>query len=154
LCLLLFFFDPTRFLIALHRLMHSFAIKSDICMKRKIHVVEDQMIIQLDLCHLLKELGYEVVNVAVSYEQTLEQLAQLKPDLLILDILLKGDKTGIDIAHEVNRLYQIPFVYLTSHSDFSTVEKAHATFPKGYILKPFTRNEIATTLAEIFEATN
>jgi two-component system response regulator LytT len=119
-------------------------------MKKKIHVVEDQMIIQLDLCHLLKDLGYEVVNVAVSYEQTLAQLEQMKPDLLILDILLKGEKTGIDIAHEVNRLYQIPFVYLTSHSDFATVEKAHATHPKGYILKPFTRSEIVTVLQEIF----
>ena len=119
-------------------------------MKKKVHIVEDQMIIQLDLCHLIKDLGYEVVNVSVSYEQAMEQLEKTKPDLLLLDILLKGERTGIDIATDVNRLYQIPFVYLTSHSDVGTVEKAHATHPKGYILKPFTRAEIATTLEEIF----
>lgn len=115
---------------------------------KRIHIVEDQMIIALDLQFMLEDLGYAVSNLSSTYEETFEKIKQDPPDLLILDIILKSEKTGIDIAHELNLNYQIPFVFLTSHADLHTVEAARATNPKGYIVKPFNHAEMSKVLAD------
>lgn len=106
------------------------------------------MIIALDLQFMLEDLGYAVSNLSSTYEETFEKIKQDPPDLLILDIILKSEKTGIDIAHELNLNYQIPFVFLTSHADLHTVEAARATNPKGYIVKPFNHAEMSKVLAD------
>ncbi len=117
---------------------------------KKIHIVEDQMIIALDLQFMLEDLGYVVSDLSSSYEETFEKIKLNPPDLLILDIILKSDKTGIDIAHELNSNYQIPFVFLTSHADLHTVEAARATNPRGYLVKPFNHAEMSKVLADAF----
>lgn len=117
---------------------------------KKIHIVEDQMIIAMDLQFMLEDMGYVVSNLSSSYEETFEKIKLDPPDLLILDIILKTDKTGIDIAHELNLNYQIPFVFLTSHADLLTVEAAQATNPRGYLVKPFNHSDMSKVLAEAF----
>lgn len=118
---------------------------------KKIHIVEDQMIIALDLQFALEDMGYIVSNVSTSYEETFEQIKCELPDLFILDIILKTDRTGIDIARTLNEHYQIPFVFLTSHSDPLTVEAAQATRPTGYIVKPFSYSEMNEVLNRTFK---
>lgn len=117
---------------------------------KRIHIVEDQMIIAMDLQFMLEDLGYVVSNLSSSYKETFEKIEEDRPDLLILDIILKTEKTGIDIAHQLNLNHKIPFVFLTSHADLLTVEAAQATNPKGYLVKPFNHTDMSRVLAQAF----
>ena len=119
-------------------------------MKKKIHVVEDQMIITMDLEYMLEELGYQVCGISTSYEDALAAIKNDRPDLVLVDIILSGEKTGIDLAHELNNAYQIPFIFLTSHADRSTIEAAKSTKPSGYIVKPFNRNDVYASIEMAF----
>ncbi len=119
-------------------------------MKKKIHIVEDQMIISMDLEYMLEELGYQVCGISTSYEEALVAIKNEQPDLILVDIILFGEKTGIDLAHELNNVYQIPFIFLTSHADRGTIEAAKSTKPLGYIVKPFNRNDVYASIEMAF----
>jgi len=114
--------------------------------KKKILIVEDQLIITMDLEYMLQELGYEVCGICTSYDNAISCIKTAKPDLILVDIILYGDKTGIDLAHEINATYHIPFIFLTSHADRSTIEAAKSTNPAGYIVKPFNRNDVYASI--------
>lgn len=118
---------------------------------RKIQIVEDQMIIAIDLQYMLEDLGYEICNISTSYDEAIRNIESVKPDLILLDILLQENKTGIDLAHEINRQHFIPFIFLTSHSDQTTVDAAKATNPRGYIVKPFTKHDLYEVLDHAFD---
>lgn len=115
-----------------------------------IYIVEDQMIITLDLQHMLEDLGYSVCGISASYYEALRNIEVIKPDLILLDILLQGDKTGIDLAHVLNRSYHIPFIFLTSHADQHTVNTAKITQPLGYLVKPFKADDLYATIEMAF----
>ncbi len=117
---------------------------------KSIYIVEDQMIITLDLRHMLEDLGYKVSGIAASYREALANITLVKPDLILLDILLQGDETGIDLAHALNRSCHIPFIFLTSHADQYTVNTAKATRPLGYLVKPFKADDLYTTIEMAF----
>ncbi|WP_257670303.1 response regulator [Parapedobacter tibetensis] len=119
----------------------------------RIYIVEDQMIITLDLQHMLEDLGYEVCGISPSYHETLNNIEVVKPDLILLDIFLQGDKTGIDLAHVLNQNYHIPFIFLTSHTDDQTVKIAKETQPRGYLVKPFKLNELYAAIEMAFGRT-
>src|SRR5690606_27851093 len=110
--------------------------------KKKILIVEDQLIITMDLEYMLQELGYDVCGICTNYDDALSLIRTAKPDLISIDIILYGEKTGIDLAHAINGTYAPPFIFLTSHADRSTIEAAKSTNPAGYIVKPFTRNDV------------
>jgi len=114
--------------------------------KTKILIVEDEAIIAEDLKFMLKSLGYDVIGVAMKYNKAIEILSNTTPDLILLDIILGGAKSGIDLAHEINKNFNIPFIFLTSHADKLTVEQAKATKPLGYLVKPFHKEDIFATL--------
>lgn len=118
--------------------------------KKKILIVEDQLIITMDLEYMLEELGYEVCGISTSYEDAVAAIKSGRPDLVLVDIILSGEKTGIDLAHEINRAYHIPFIFLTSHADRSTIEAAKSTKPAGYIVKPFNRNDVYASIEIAF----
>ncbi len=118
--------------------------------RKKIHIVEDQMIITMDLEYMLEELGYQVCGVSASYEDALVDIKREQPDLVLIDIILSSEKTGIDLAHELNNSYPIPFIFLTSHADRNTIEAAKATKPCGYIVKPFNRNDVYASIEMAF----
>lgn len=107
-----------------------------------IAIVEDEMIIASDMEDMLLELGYTVSGIATSYAEGLELTQQeTLPDLFLLDITLNGFKNGIDLAYELQRL-RIPHIFITSHEDHTMISRAKETLPYGYLIKPFTKQDL------------
>jgi PAS domain S-box-containing protein len=114
--------------------------------KAKILVVEDEYLTRVDIKNSLNAMGYEVIGVADTGDTAIRMTEQLKPDLILMDITLKGKMNGIEAAGEIHENFQIPVVYLTAHSDDATVEKAVITQPFGYLIKPFDERALNTTI--------
>lgn len=112
----------------------------------KILLVEDETIVARDIEHMLRELGYKVVSVLADGLQSVEASKKLKPDIVLMDIRLKGEIDGIDAAHQIYNELNIPVVYITAHADTNTVKRAKITEPFGYILKPFDEKELQTAI--------
>ncbi|MBZ2165773.1 PAS domain S-box protein [Methanobacterium spitsbergense] len=113
--------------------------------KGKILIVEDESIEALDIKQALESFGYEVPNIATSGEDAVELALDIKPDLILMDIILKGNTDGIAAAAKIKEL-NIPVIYLTAYSEESKVNRALLTEPYGYIIKPFDRNELKYTI--------
>lgn len=114
--------------------------------KTNILVVEDESIVSKDIQHSLKKLGYNVVGSASSGDKAVSLALDLKPDLVLMDIMLKGDKTGIEAAEEIRSEMNIPVIFLTAYADEGTLSKAKVTEPYGYIIKPFKEIDIHTSI--------
>lgn len=115
-------------------------------------IVEDELLIAEMIKEMLEELGYSVAGVAKSYKEAVSKLADIKKiDLVMLDINLEEEKTGIDVGQYINLHFNIPFIYLTSYTDKKTVTQAAYTSPQAYISKPFTGVDLYTTI-EIIKA--
>ena len=112
----------------------------------RIIVVEDEAIVAADLEECLTRLGYEVPAVVSRGDQAIEKADQLKPDLILMDIILDGDMDGIEAAEIIQNRFEIPILYLTAHADSSTLERAKKTAPFGYILKPFQDRELLSSI--------
>ena len=112
----------------------------------RIMIVEDEAIVALDLQHKLKTLGYAVSGVASSGEEAVRKVPQTRPDLVLMDIKLKGDMDGIEAAQRIRDEFNIPVVYLTAYSDENTLQRAKVTEPAGYLLKPFKDREVYATI--------
>ncbi len=108
----------------------------------KILIVEDESIIALDLKARLINLGYQVCGMVASGEQALSQVAALQPGLVLMDIVLKGELDGVQTAERIRAQYAVPIIFVTAFADTQTVERAKATYPFGYILKPFEEREL------------
>ena len=113
----------------------------DFLAKEKIILVEDDCIEAMDIKRTLESFGYEVPYVAHRGNDTITKAIEIRPDLILADIILKGDKNGIDVASELKDSL-IPIIYLTAHSEDSTVQKAKLTGPYGYIIKPYDSSEL------------
>ncbi len=103
----------------------------------RILLAEDEAIVALDLSATLTDLGYSVVATAASGEEAVQKVAELRPDLVLMDIRLSGEVDGVRAAEAIRRGRDIPVIYLTAHSDEETLRRAKATAPFGYLLKPF-----------------
>lgn len=114
--------------------------------KVKILVVEDEMIIADNICDALEDLGYEALEPAINYTEAIERIEKEKPDIAILDIHLSGRKTGIDIAKKIRGSFNFPFIFLTSNSDTLTVNYAKEVMPPAYLVKPFSKDELYTSI--------
>ena len=108
----------------------------------RILVVEDESIIALDLQHILQSSGFEVCQVVSSGEESILAANQIRPDIVLMDVKLKGDMSGIDAAKEIHRSLDIPVIYLTAFGDESTLRNALAHRDFVYIRKPFEEREI------------
>jgi signal transduction histidine kinase len=115
-------------------------------MKEKILVVENEIIIASDIKSCLEKAGYSVPGIAAYGEQAIAKTAEFAPDLILMDVMLKGEMSGIEAAAEINSRFNIPVVYLTAYSDQSNLQKAKTTQPFGYILKPFEENQLITAI--------
>lgn len=113
---------------------------------KKILIVEDEVIIAIDLKSKLTQLGYHVLDIVYNSDQVTDKIVSLKPDLILLDINILGTRNGIQIAELINENYKIPFVYVTSYTDQHTLEQVKKTKPAGYIVKPFTLEDIRVEL--------
>jgi len=109
-------------------------------------VVEDENIVAKDIEHRLKALGYNVSALASSGEEALQKARDACPDLVLMDIRLKGAMDGVDTAEELRRQFNVPVVYLTAYADANTLQRAKVTQPFGYILKPFEERELYTCI--------
>ena len=114
--------------------------------KINILVVEDEAIVAKDIQQSLKKIGYNVLDLLSSGESVLLCLKENKPDLILLDIMLKGELSGVDVSEHVNNHYKIPIIFLTAYADQSTLDKAKVTEPYGYIIKPFKEVDLHTTI--------
>jgi len=112
----------------------------------KILIVEDNVIIADDMQSMLEEIGYEIVDNVIVYEQAVEVLKNNQVDLVLIDIILASDKTGIDLGKHIRDQYNIPFIFVTSNSDRATVENAKTVKPDGYLVKPFEQQDLYTSI--------
>lgn len=112
---------------------------------RKILIVEDEFIVANDLRLLLLQAGHKVTGIAVSAEEAEELVQRQKPDIVIVDIILEGDLSGIDLARKL-RAGNIAFVYLSANSNQEILEQAKATEPYGFLVKPFREQDLLITL--------
>lgn len=108
-------------------------------------VVEDEFITGADLQSKLKKMGYNVPLVVDTGQKAIDAAAELKPDLALMDITLKGEMTGIEAAAVIGKA-GIPVIFLTAHSDENTVDKAVKSVPFGYLIKPLDERALKTTI--------
>jgi CheY-like chemotaxis protein len=109
-------------------------------------LVEDEIIVAADVKNRLENMGYEVLGIFDTGEEAIEKAGELKPNLVLMDIVLKGEMDGIDAAQEIRELFDIPIIYLTAYSDEKTLQRAKVTEPFGYVLKPFEDREIQSAI--------
>ena len=112
----------------------------------RIAIVEDESVVALDMKSRLTSFGYEVVGVFSSGEEALERLPDLKPSLVILDILLPGTLDGLQTAERLRSMVDVPVIFLTALSDEATVQRAKSAQPFAYIVKPFGDQELRTAI--------
>lgn len=112
----------------------------------KILVVEDEMIIADNICMILEDLGYEVLEPAINYPEAIETIEAENPDLIILDIQLAGKLDGVDLAQTINKDYKIPFIFLTSNSDSQTLERVKKVNPHAFLVKPFKKEDLFSSI--------
>ncbi len=112
----------------------------------QIMVVEDECVVAQDIKYTLKSLGYEIPAIAVSGEEAIAKINEFTPDLVLMDIRLKGAMDGISITEKINEDYDIPVVYLTAYADKKTLDRAKKTMPYGYIIKPFEKKDLKTVI--------
>lgn len=112
-----------------------------------IFIIEDEIITAKSIAKNLKNLGYQVAGIATTGSKAIATIIQLKPDLILMDILLKKDDIdGITTAQKIKEQIDIPVVYLTAHSDEATLERAKLTTPFGYIIKPYSKKDLQVTI--------
>lgn len=114
--------------------------------KVKILVVEDESLVSRDIQSSIKKLGYVVTSGVNSGEKAIASIEEERPDIVLMDIMLKGKMNGIEAANIIKERFDIPVVFLTAYADDSTVNKAKVSEPYGYIMKPFKEKELQTTI--------
>ncbi|WP_428563297.1 MAG: putative bifunctional diguanylate cyclase/phosphodiesterase [Solidesulfovibrio sp. DCME] len=112
----------------------------------RILVVEDERIVALDLKAILRRLGYCLAGLTSSGAEAVEMCDNLRPDLVLMDIFLTGDMDGVEAACVIQRECNVPVIYLTSHTDKVTLQRAKRTAPYGYVLKPVDENWLRTAV--------
>lgn len=108
----------------------------------KILVVDDEVLIAEFLKDELKALGYNNIALAHNHTQCIKQIKEFCPELVLLDIRMKNEREGIEIAEEINEKYRIPFIFITAHSDQEILQLALKTNPAGYITKPIKQIDV------------
>ena len=114
--------------------------------KINVLVVEDESIVSKDIQHSLKKLGYNIVGASATGEKAIELASSERPDVVLMDIMLKGEMNGIEAADRIKKDLSIPIIFLTAYADELTLSKAKVTQPYGYILKPFKEIDLHTTI--------
>lgn len=112
----------------------------------KILVVEDEGIIGLNIKKKLKSFGYTVPAIVATGEEAVKMAEITFPDLVLMDVRLKGDMDGVETAEKIREIFNIPVIYLTAYSDDEILEKAKKTEPYGYIVKPFKANDLHSNI--------
>jgi PAS domain S-box-containing protein len=119
--------------------------------KNRLLIVEDESLIALDLKLRLVRAGHDVVGVADCLHDALDLFSTHQPDLVLMDVHVKGDTDGIEIAHAMGKLSDVPVIFLTAYADADTIKRAAETSPYGYLLKPFDDRTLTATITVALE---
>ncbi len=114
--------------------------------QERVLIVEDEGIVAADLETTIQQLGYRVVGTAATGQEAITKAERASPDLVLMDIRLKGPMDGIEAAEQIIARLDIPVTYLTAYADQDTLGRAKLTLPYGYILKPFEEKDIHTAI--------
>ena len=117
----------------------------------RILIVEDERIIAYDIEFMLRDLGYKVVKVVSTGEDAVTQALLLKPDLILMDIKLKGDKDGIETAQRIRENLNVPIIFVSAYSDEATMKKLLYQSFDSYIAKPFGINQLSQKINMILK---
>ena len=115
----------------------------------QILIIEDEIIVAKDIEQILLEQGYDVIGIASTYEKARLKLQTESPDLILCDINLNGEKTGIDLMMEFEAKLQVPFIFISAYSDVETLKKAYSIAPKNYITKPFNEKQLLASIQAV-----
>ncbi len=123
-------------------------------MSVKVLIVEDEILIAENLEADLEDLGYTVLDIALSSNECFDSLSKVKPDVILMDIQIQGDLNGIEVVEKINETMSIPVIYLTSNTDPVTMNKALATKPHSFISKPYNLNDLQAAIEIAFQGFN
>lgn len=112
----------------------------------RIFILEDEALIADHIAVCLEDLKYAVAGISDNGEEALEMIANLQPDLCLIDINLGGDLDGVDVAQEIRRRFEIPFIFITSNTDSRTLARVQRTEPAAFIVKPYTPEDLASNI--------
>jgi len=112
----------------------------------RVLIVEDEQIFARDLRRQLEGLNYDVISICITGEEAIDRTHLSRPDLVLMDIRLKGEMDGVEAARRIQEQYEIPVIFLTAYSDDHTLQRAKISQPFGYLLKPFNANELHATI--------
>lgn len=112
----------------------------------RILVVEDENIVALDIERGLKRLGYQVIGVVNNGREAIQMTDKHRPDLVLMDVQIKGDIDGIEAAKQIREQFNLPVIFLTAYADDATIQRAKGSEPFGYLLKPFEETELHTAI--------
>jgi CheY-like chemotaxis protein len=110
--------------------------------KAKILIVEDERNVALYIRESLEIFGFDAMEIAVSGKEAIQKAKEMKPNVVLMDIVLKGKMDGIEAAEVIKEQLGTPIIYITAHSDNERLKRAKATKPVGYLLKPFQMNDL------------
>lgn len=109
-------------------------------------IVEDESIVAMAIREMVDRLGYQTVGTVLTGTEAIRMAKELSPDIVLMDIRLKGDMDGIDAARKIRQMADIPIIYLTAYGDEKTVSRAKETVPSAYIIKPFNELSLRSSI--------
>lgn len=112
----------------------------------KVLIVEDELLVAMDIQQMLTHLGYVVFAPTASAEEAIASASATCPDVVLMDIRIKGERDGIETASVLGQRFDVPVVYLTAHADANTVERAKQTAPYAYLTRPFTEGALTSAI--------
>jgi PAS domain S-box-containing protein len=118
--------------------------------KIRILIVEDESLVARDIENMIVSLGYEACGIANTGDEAVEKAARSRPDLILMDVIIKGNLDGIAAAEKIWDSFHIPVIYVTAYADEQTLKRAKTTEPFGYILKPFDERELKVAIEMAF----
>ncbi len=113
---------------------------------QRVLIVEDEAVVALDIGESVRRLGHDVIATCATAEEAIEIVAREQPDLVLMDIRLRGAMDGIEAGRQINKSWGLPVVYLTAHADDRTLARAKETSPYGYVIKPFEEQKLRVAL--------
>ena len=123
-------------------------------MNIKVLVVEDEVLVAEDIAADLETYGFQITDIAISSEECFASLSKNTPDVVLMDINIKGETDGINTAEKINTQYNIPIIYLTANTDSSTMKRALESAPSAFISKPYNNKDLSAALEIAFNKHN
>jgi PAS domain S-box-containing protein len=119
--------------------------------QKRIEIVEDEAVIAMEMAQRLRDFGYDVVGTAASGDQALALAAESRPDLIMMDIQIKGNSDGIETARRIRERFDVPILFMTAYGDEATVARAMDSAPYGYLIKPYRPDELRATIKVVLQ---